>query len=95
MRFKSHYTAYSPIRFDTSGCIVYAKHFLSHIFLQHQLINKSIERIYSAICYGQVLLIQGTINKRIGRNRHIVGKYLVSPTGKEAITHYWVIKSNH
>lgn len=80
--------------YDTSGCIIYAKHVLAQSFLENQLDKRLIDRIYTAICYGRILPNQGTIDKNIGRNRHVAGKYIVSKTGKEAITHYRVIKSN-
>ena len=35
---------------------------------------------------------KGTINKPIGSDRHINGKYIVSKTGKDSVTHYNVLK---
>jgi len=74
--------------YDTSGVILYAKHFLAHSFLSHQIEHKEFKKTYVAIIQGQMKNKEGRIELSIGRDRHNSNKYLVSSNGKEAITNY-------
>lgn len=78
--------------FETSGCLIYAKHFLAQSFLEQQIENRLVKRFYTAICHGKVNQKEGTINSPIGRNRHRSGEYIVTKNGKEALTHYKLLK---
>lgn len=77
---------------DTSGLIVAAKHDQSHVFLAEQLANKEVERKYEAIVHGVIDHEEGLIDAPIGRdpkNRQNMG---VVDNGKQAITHFSVLK---
>lgn len=78
--------------FDTSGVIVFAKHFLAHSFINYQIENKLFKKTYYAIINGKLEPEEGIISLNIGRDRHNSNKYIVSRTGKEAITKYKTIK---
>jgi len=78
--------------FETSGVIVFPKDFLTQSYLAYQIENNLFEKEYLAIVSGYVKNNKGVINLPIGRNRHDSRKYLVSKTGKSAITHYEVLK---
>jgi len=57
-----------------------------------QLKEHSINRIYHAICYGNIKEDEGIIEKPIGRHSVDRKKMAVNPNGKEAVTHYKVLK---
>ena len=78
--------------YDTSGIMVFAKHLLAHSFLNYQLESRQFEKKYYAVVEGKMEKPSRVINLPIGRHRHLAGVYIVSPTGKEAITKYRVIK---
>lgn len=73
---------------DTSGAILYAKHAYSARALDSLLAEHNIRRSYLALVRGRVVPATGTIDDPIGRDRHVAGRYRVSPTGKEAVTSY-------
>jgi 23S rRNA pseudouridine1911/1915/1917 synthase len=77
---------------DTSGLVVYAKHFLAHAFLSWQIEQKLFRKKYYAIAMGKMENQQGTISLNIGRNRHCANKYLVFEGGKAAVTDYKVLR---
>ncbi len=76
---------------DTSGLVVYAKHFLAHAFLSWQIEQKLFRKKYYAVAMGKMENEQGTISLNIGRNRHCANKCLVFEGGKEAVTDYKVL----
>jgi 23S rRNA pseudouridine1911/1915/1917 synthase len=76
---------------DTTGLLVVAKTLRAHTNLTMQLQKKSVCRIYEAIICG-VLTAGGTINQPIGRHARDRVKMAVITNGREAVTHYRVIK---
>ncbi len=77
---------------DTSGLMVVAKSDLAHKGLSKQFAKHSLERAYKAVCWGVPNPTSGTIDlplKRDPRNRL---KIAVREGGREAITHFRVIK---
>ena len=78
--------------FDTTGLIIYAKDSLSFSYLNHYIENHELKRYYLALVEGNFNNTKGKIIKNIGRDRHNNNKYLISKSGKEAITNYEVIK---
>lgn len=76
---------------DTSGLLVIAKTLEAQTNLTKQLQNRTISREYEAIVQG-VLTGGGTISEPIGRHPHQRLKMAVVEHGREATTHYWVIK---
>lgn len=75
----------------TTGAILFAKHPLAKSLLDRLLHERKIERIYTALVTGKLSPGQGTIQAKIGRDRHHPTRRRVSKTGKPAITHYRVI----
>jgi 23S rRNA pseudouridine1911/1915/1917 synthase len=80
---------------DTSGILVVAKNDYTHAHLANQFFNKTTERIYWALVWGNFDLKESTIKAHIGRsqkNRKKMAVYPDGQTGKYAITHYKVLK---
>ncbi|TRZ41463.1 RluA family pseudouridine synthase [Robertkochia solimangrovi] len=80
---------------DTSGLLVIAKteHALNH--LSRQFFDKSSEREYVALVWGNVTEDEGTVTGHIGRNPKNRLQMMVFPEGdqgKEAVTHYKVLE---
>lgn len=77
---------------DTSGVLVVAKNNNAHLKLAEQLKEHSMNRIYVAVVSGNLKNDEGTIDKPIARNPKNRKKMAVVYGGREAITHYKVIK---
>lgn len=77
---------------DTSGLLMVAKTDLAHQHLAAQLKAHTIERTYVAIVHGRINEEKGTINAPIARSSKDRLKMAVTSDGKEAITHFEVIK---
>ena len=72
---------------DTSGIMLAARSPLAHKSLVAQLADRSVSRVYSAICRG-TFSGGGTIDAPIGRHPTSRIKMAVVPDGKPALTHY-------
>lgn len=70
---------------DTSGAILYCKQAYLLPLLDKMLQEKKIQRTYLALASGNISK-KMTINKPIGSDRHHNNRYVISSTGKEAIT---------
>ncbi len=70
---------------ETSGCILYCKQSYLISYFDYCIANNLIQRNYLALVSG-IIDKQLTINKKIGKDRHINNKYRLSKTGKTAIT---------
>ena len=77
---------------DTSGILVVAKNDKSHINLSEQIKNHETEKTYIALVRGIVKEQEATINMPIGRSTKDRKKMAVTKNGKEAITHFKVIR---
>lgn len=80
----------------TSGLLVIAKNEFALQFLARQFADHSTERTYYALVWGEPKEPKGTINAHIGRgfkDRRVSDVFPEGEYGKEAITHYEVIKS--
>lgn len=77
--------------YETSGLVVFSKDALSHSFINNQIENRAFIKEYIAIVEGVMENDTGVLDFPIGRNRHDSKKYMVSKTGKSAITNYQVI----
>lgn len=77
---------------NTSGVIIVAKNDKAHINLSTQLKNHEIKKIYVALVRGIVKENEGTINMPIARSKIDRKKMAVDKNGKEAITHFKVLK---
>lgn len=77
---------------DTCGLVVYSRHSFFQPWLDEQLAEKKIYRHYQAICFDTGRVSDHfTCNKPIGRDRHVSGRYRISPDGKDACTHFDVL----
>jgi 23S rRNA pseudouridine1911/1915/1917 synthase len=77
---------------DTSGLLVVAKTLAAHHDLVAQLQERSVHREYEAVIYG-VPTGGGTVTADIGRHpKDRLKMAVLTHGGKEAITHYRVIK---
>ena len=77
---------------DTSGLLVVAKNNDVHISLTAQLKEKKAVRKYYALVNGNVKE-NGTVNKPIGRNPSDRKKMAVVAGGREAVTHFNVLRN--
>ena len=93
-RYQINHGIHAPVRFihrldtETTGLMLFVKIPLFQAWYDKQLMQKQIHREYLAICHGKMRPGQNfTFSDPIGRDRHVSGKYRVSDTGKEAVTH--------
>ena len=80
---------------DTSGLLVIAKTDQAMTHLAKQFFDHSIERTYAALVWGEPKQDEGTIEGNIGRSlkdRKIMAIFHDGSQGKEAITHYKVLR---
>lgn len=77
---------------NTSGAIIIAKNDKAHINLSEQLKNHKIKKTYIALVRGVVKENNATINIPIGRSKKDRKKMDVDKNGKDAITHFKVLK---
>lgn len=77
---------------DTSGILIIAKNDKAHINLSEQIKNREVKKTYIALVRGFVKENNATIRMPIARSTKDRKKMAVSKDGKEAITHFKVIK---
>lgn len=77
---------------DTSGVIVVAKNDVAHINISNQIKNRETSKKYIALVRGNIKEDEATINMPIGRSQKDRKKMAVRKDGKEAITHFKVLK---
>lgn len=80
---------------DTSGLLVIAKTERAKTHLGLQFFNKTSDRKYVAVCWGNLESDAGTIAGHIGRNltnRKVMDCFPDGSHGKHAVTHYRVIE---
>ena len=77
---------------DTSGILIVAKNDVAHINLSEQIKNHEVEKTYIALVRGIVKENEATINMPIGRSTKDRKKMAVNKNGKNAITHFRVLK---
>ena len=81
---------------DTSGLLVIAKTEQAMSSLAKQFFDHSIERTYHALVWGEPAEEKGTIHVNVGRSlkdRRVTTSFPEGDFGKNAITHYEVIKN--
>ncbi|MCR5349560.1 MAG: RluA family pseudouridine synthase [Acholeplasmatales bacterium] len=76
---------------ETSGLIIFCKDILTHAYFNHYISTHDIKREYICLVSNKFKNKKGTIDFKIGRDRH-ENKMRISSTGKEARTFYEVIK---
>ena len=77
---------------DTSGLIIVAKNDKAHINLSEQIKNRKITKKYVALVRGVIKENHATINMPIGRSSKDRKKMAVRKDGKNAVTHFEVLK---
>ena len=78
---------------DTSGLLIVAKNDKAHLFLEEELKEHKINRIYLSLVSGVIKHDTGTIDAPIGRDKVDRKKMCVTSTNsKEAITHFKVLE---
>lgn len=80
---------------DTSGVIVVAKTATALTHLSKQFFDRTIQRKYNALVWGDFDEDEGTIEGNVGRDKRNQKIYTVYPRGefgKKAITHYKVLE---
>ena len=77
---------------DTSGVIIVAKNDKAHTELSNQIQNRLVKKTYIALVRGVIKENEATINMPIGRSQRDRKKMAVTKKGKEAITHFKVLK---
>ena len=80
---------------NTSGAIIIAKNDVAHIKLTDMLKNHEIEKTYIALVRGIIKENEATINIPIARSISDRKKMAVARNGKEAITHFKVLKRSY
>ena len=77
---------------DTSGVLIIAKNDMAHINISNQIKNRETKKIYIALVRGIIKEDEATINMPIGRSKKDRKKMSVTKEGKEAISHFKVLK---
>ena len=80
---------------DTSGLLVVARNEMAVNKLARQFFEKTTQRTYQAIVWGEMEEEEGTVTGHIGRNPRDRKKMYVFPDGSEgkpAVTHYRVLE---
>lgn len=77
---------------DTTGLLIIAKNDVAHIKMSDQIKNREVKKTYITLVRGNVKEDEATINMPIGRSEKDRKKMAVKKGGKEAITHFKVLK---
>lgn len=82
------------IDYDTTGIVMFAKDPLTLSFLSVSIEKNDLIKEYVCLCQGPFEMLEGTINKKIGKDRHS-NKQIITKNGQEAMTKYKVIKNGN
>lgn len=77
---------------DTSGLLIIAKNDKAHINMSEQIKNREVKKIYIALVRGIINENEATIDMPIGRSLKDRKKMAIVKNGKEAVTHFKVLK---
>lgn len=77
---------------DTSGLVIVAKNDSAHLKISKQIQERKVTKTYIALVRGVIKENEATINMPIGRSTKDRKKMAVTKKGKEAITHFKVLK---
>lgn len=77
---------------DTSGLLVVAKNDFAHQSLAAQIKEHSARRTYETVVRGRLREDEGTVDAPIGRSRRDRKKQAVTADGRDAVTHWQVIR---
>ena len=81
------------IDMNTTGLLVICKNDFAHNHIALQLKEHSITRKYEAIVYNHFSTPEGTVDGPLGRCKNDRKKMCITPDGRNAITHYKLIKN--
>lgn len=77
----------------TSGVLIVAKEDQTHRKLQEYFSNRTIQKTYYALCYGNPKQQEGIINSPIARDPKRRTFQIIDESGRESISHYKIVKS--
>ena len=77
---------------DTTGVLIVCKNDEAHRIIAEQIKVHTVNRRYVGLVEGRVHDDEGTVNAPIGRHPLDRKKMAIRPDGKEAITHYKVLR---
>ena len=77
---------------DTSGLLIVAKNDKAHVNMSEQIKNHEVKKTYIALVRGIVKENEATIDMPIGRSSSDRKKMAVTKNGKNAVTHFKVLK---
>ena len=77
---------------DTTGLLIVAKNDKAHINVSNQIKNHEVVKTYIALVRGVIKNNEGTIDMPIARSTSDRTKMAVSKNGKNAVTHFKVLK---
>ena len=77
---------------DTSGLLIVAKNDEAHMKMSKQIQDRKVEKRYIALVRGNVPDDEATIDMPIARSKVDRKKMAVDKNGKEAVTHFKVLK---
>ncbi len=77
---------------DTSGLLIVAKNDLAHINMSKQIQDRKVTKKYIALVRGVIAENEATIDLPIARSTKDRKKMAVDPKGKNAVTHFKVLK---
>ena len=77
---------------DTSGLLLVAKNDKAHLKMSEQIKDRKVNKKYIALVRGIIKENEATINMPIARNKKDRKKMAVDKDGKEAITHFKVLR---
>ena len=77
---------------DTSGILIIAKNDKAHVNMCEQIKNREVKKVYSTVGRRILKDNEATINMPIGRSTKDRKKMAVRKDGKEAISHFKVLK---
>lgn len=78
---------------NTTGLLVIAKNQYAANYLNQQITNRDIKKIYMAICCGKIENSYGVVEAPIKRESDSVIKRVVASDGQYAKSEYWVVNS--
>lgn len=77
---------------DTSGLLIIAKNDKAHLNMSEQIKDRKVTKKYIALVRGIIQEDEATINMPIARSKKDRKKMAVDKDGKEAVTHFKVLK---
>ena len=79
---------------DTTGVMIVAKTNEAHYHLANQFQNRSVEKTYQAVTWGEWKTLEGVLSGAISRKKSDPTTFTVSKEGRNAETHYEVVSQN-